>query len=230
MEQQRRDISKAEKRQFRKDKRQQKQIQKMQDQMPDLKIVQTAPDTETKRLCAMNETQAHYIISILKNRLTLGIGPAGTGKTYCCGALAAEAILAGTIDKIIITRPAQEAGEKLGSLPGELEDKYEPYIEPFRDVLNERMGKARVDSMVKCGHIQAKPLAYMRGKTFKNAFVILDEGQNTSPTQMKLFLTRIGEGCTVIVNGDVKQVDIYGESGLADAVRRLRELEGINVV
>jgi phosphate starvation-inducible PhoH-like protein len=185
---------------------------------------------KVQKLSALNEAQAHYIMSIESNNLTFGIGPAGTGKTYVCGAIAAEALATGNVGQIIITRPAVEAGESLGFLPGELEEKYEPYIEPFRDVLNERLGKSRVDYAVKRGQIKAVPFAYMRGKTFKDAFVILDEAQNTTPTQMKLFLTRIGTNCTVIVNGDIRQKDIRGESGLEDAIKKLTHLKGINLV
>lgn len=169
----------------------------------------------------MNESQKRYIAAIKSFTLTFATGPAGTGKTWICGALAAQALDSGEIDKIIITRPAVEAGESLGFLPGELEDKFDPFLQPFRDVLNERLGKSFVDYLIKTGRIEAAPLAYMRGRTFKNSYVILDEAQNTSPMQMKMFLTRIGYNCKVIVNGDMSQKDIRGDSGLDDAVARL---------
>jgi phosphate starvation-inducible PhoH-like protein len=167
------------------------------------------------------EGQKRYINAIKNFALTLATGPAGTGKTYICATMAADALIAGEKDRIIVTRPAVEAGESLGFLPGELEEKFDPYLQPFREVLEERLGKSRVEYLLKDGRIDASPLAYMRGRTFKNAFVILDEAQNTTPTQMKMFLTRIGENCTVVVNGDIAQKDVRGTSGLEDAVRRL---------
>lgn len=170
---------------------------------------------------ALNERQKRYIAAIRNFTLTFATGAAGTGKTWICAALAAEMLEAGLVDQIIITRPAVEAGEKLGALPGELEDKFDPYLQPFKDVLNERLSKGKVKGLIEYGRIVAAPLAYMRGKTFKNAFVVLDEAQNTTPTQMKMFLTRIGQDCKVVVNGDTAQKDVHGISGLEDAVRRL---------
>lgn len=176
-----------------------------------------------------NENQRRYINAIRNFDLIFGLGPAGTGKTYIAGALAAEMLEAKRYDKIIITRPAVDAGESLGFLPGELEEKYEPYIAAFRDVLNERLGKSSVDYLVKVGRIEAQPFAYMRGRTFKNAIVILDEAQNATVEQMKLFLTRIGENCVVIVDGDEAQADIRN-SGLTDAVGRLDWIPQVKVV
>lgn len=181
-------------------------------------------------LKAKTEPQGHYIIAIQGSRLTFGIGPAGTGKTYVCGALAAEALDNKKVERIVLTRPATEAGEKLGSLPGELDDKFAPYLLPFRDVLDERLGKTYVDYLKRVGRIEGAPLAYMRGRTFKNCFLILDEAQNTTPVQMEMFLTRIGEGCIVVVNGDVTQKDIHGQSGLEDAVRRLEAIRGVSII
>lgn len=188
-------------------------------------------DKESKRdrapIKPLNEAQARYIGAIKTSTLTFATGPAGSGKTWICAALAAQALENKQIDKIIITRPAVEAGEKLGFLPGELEEKFDPYLQPFRDVLNDRLGQSFVDYLIKRKRIEAAPLGYMRGRTFKNAFVILDEAQNTTPVTMKLFLTRIGENCKVIVNGDVSQKDISGESGLADAVNKLSHLASV---
>lgn len=178
----------------------------------------------------MNEAQRRYIGAIKSFDLTFATGPAGTGKTWLCAALAAQALNEGHIDKIIITRPAVEAGEHLGFLPGELEEKFDPYLQPFRDVLNERLGKSFVEYLLKMGRIEATPLAYMRGRTFKNAYVILDEAQNTTPMQMKMFLTRIGHNCKVIVNGDMSQKDIHGQSGLDDAVARLAWIPAVKHV
>jgi len=185
---------------------------------------------DTSPITPLNEGQKRYLNAMKQFVLTFATGPAGTGKTWMCAALAAQLLEAGQIDKIIITRPAVEAGENLGALPGELEDKFDPYLQPFRDVLNERLGKSYVDLLIKRGIIEAAPLAYMRGRTFKNAFVILDEAQNTSVTQMKMFLTRIGHDCRVVVNGDMVQKDIRGESGLEDAVARLAYIPSIKHV
>lgn len=175
----------------------------------------------------LTEAQKRYVSAIKNFDLTFATGPAGTGKTWLCAAMAAQALHDGHIDKIIITRPAVEAGEHLGFLPGELEEKFDPYLQPFRDVLNERLGKTFVEYLIKNGRIEASPLAYMRGRTFKNAYVILDEAQNTTPMQMKMFLTRIGHNCKVIVNGDMSQKDIHGASGLEDAVNRLTYIPAV---
>lgn len=184
-----------------------------------------------ERLEAKTVNQGQYISSMTCNTVTFGIGPAGTGKTYCAAAYAAELLEDRQIEKIYITRPAVESGESLGFLPGELEDKFDPYLEPFLDVLNEKLGKSHVKALMKAGRIVASPLAYMRGKTFKDSIVILDEAQNTTPTQMKMFLTRFGDGARVIVNGDIKQCDLKGiQSGLQDAVERLGSIKGIGVV
>jgi phosphate starvation-inducible PhoH-like protein len=181
-------------------------------------------------LQAQTPAQQVYINAIKHNCLTFGIGPAGTGKSYCAGALAAEALESGRIERIILTRPAVEAGEQLGFLPGELEDKYAVYIDAFRDILNERLGRGVVDYCLRHGRIVGAPLAYMRGKTFNNnTFVILDEAQNTSIAQMKMFLTRIGENSKVVVNGDIRQSDIRGPNGLQDAIERVRGLPGVHV-
>jgi len=187
----------------------------------------TIPKTE-EPLKPLNAKQNSYIKSIKNNLITFGCGPAGTGKTYVCGALAAEAISRGQTEKIVVTRPVQEAGENLGFLPGELEDKFAPYFQPFKDVLEERLGKGHVQGLSKAGRIEAAPLAYMRGRSFKNCWIVLDEAQNCTPLQMKLFLTRIGENCTVIVNGDKTQQDIRGECGLVDAMKRLEHCNGVN--
>lgn len=186
------------------------------------------PQQHKSPLKARTASQQTFINAIRSHCLTFGIGPAGTGKTYCAGALAAEALEAGHIERIILTRPAVEAGEQLGFLPGALDDKFAVYIDAFRDILCERLGRGAVDYHLRHGRIVAAPLAYMRGKTFNNqTFVILDEAQNTSPTQMKMFLTRIGDDCKVVISGDVQQSDIRAPNGLADALRRV---EGLNNV
>jgi phosphate starvation-inducible PhoH-like protein len=162
--------------------------------------------------------------------VTFGLGAAGTGKTYVSGALACDALRNREIERIIITRPAVDAGESLGFLPGEVEDKFAPYIAALRDVLEERLGRGAVEMFLKNGRIVAIPLAYMRGLTLKNAFVLMTEAQNTTPAQMKLFLTRIGENCTVVVEGDESQKDIPGPSGLTDAVMRISHIPCVSVV
>jgi phosphate starvation-inducible PhoH-like protein len=179
---------------------------------------------------ARTPSQKRYINAIRNHCLTFGIGPAGTGKSYCAGALAAQALEAGQIDRIILTRPAVEAGEQLGFLPGDLNEKFSPYIDAFRDILNARLGAGTVDYCLRHGRIVASPLAYMRGKTFdERTFVVLDEAQNTTPSQMKMFLTRIGEESRVVVNGDIRQSDIRGPNGLADAIERLRGVPSVYV-
>lgn len=179
---------------------------------------------------AQTDAQERYINAIKTNTLVLGVGPAGTGKTFVCGAMAADALKNRHTQKLIITRPAVEAGESLGFLPGELEQKFEPYLRPFRDVLNERLGASYVECAMKNSKIEAIPLAYMRGMTLKDCWVILDEAQNTTPLQMKMFLTRIGSNCKVIINGDVTQKDIPGPSGLSDALRKTRGMKTVEHV
>ena len=188
------------------------------------------PRHKKQPLEARTQAQQKFINSIKNNCLTFGIGPAGTGKSYCSAGLAAEALESGRIERIILTRPAVEAGENLGFLPGDVEDKFAVYIDAFRDILNERLGRGVVEYCLRHGRIVAAPLAYMRGKTFdNNTFVILDEAQNTTPTQMKMFLTRIGDDCKVVINGDIKQTDIRGANGLEDAVQRVQGLPGVHV-
>lgn len=196
----------------------------------DEKFGPTPVPRSNEPLVAKTETQKRYINAIKSFPLTFGIGPAGTGKTYIAGAIAAQMIENKAIKTIIVTRPAVEAGESLGFLPGELDQKYEPFIAPFRMVLEERLGKGMVEYLIKSGRLQALPIAYMRGRTFRDAFVILDEAQNTTPRQMKLFLSRIGSNCKTVVDGDPNQVDLSGPSGLTDATRRLKHIPSIKVV
>lgn len=184
----------------------------------------------TGTLQAKTPAQEEYINAIKRHCLTLGLGPAGTGKSYCAAAIAAEALESGKIDRIVLTRPAVEAGEQLGFLPGAVDEKFAVYIDTFRDILNQRLGEGTVNYCIRHGRIIAAPLAFMRGKTFdENSYVILDEAQNTSIAQMKMFLTRIGEGCRVVINGDIKQSDIRGPNGLADAVKKLAGLPDVYI-
>jgi phosphate starvation-inducible PhoH-like protein len=170
---------------------------------------------------ARSDAQERYIASIKGKTITFATGPAGTGKTWVCTSLAADALREKRIERIVITRPAVEAGESLGFLPGEMEEKFAHYLIPFEETFIERLGTGAYEYHKRMGNIIPAPLAYMRGRTFKDAIVILDEAQNTTPEQMKMFLTRIGEGSRMIINGDIDQTDIRGKSGLADAVERV---------
>lgn len=180
----------------------------------------------------LTPAQVIYDAAIRGSLITFGIGPAGTGKTWLAATRAAEALSAGEIKRIVITRPAIEAGESLGFLPGELEDKYDPYFRPVRDALVEHLGSGALEYHLKTGTIEARPLGLLRGATFKDCWVIFDEAQNATVTQMKLFLTRIGENAKMIINGDPDQVDLPAgtASGLMDAVSRLSAVKGVDVV
>lgn len=175
--------------------------------------------------------QRAYVSAIRKNTLTFGIGPAGTGKTYLAVAMAVAAYKSGSVDKIILTRPAIEAGEKLGFLPGDLQTKVDPYLRPLYDALQELFGVDNYATLIERGIIEIAPLAYMRGRTLSNAFIILDEAQNATNEQMKMFLTRFGEGSKVVVNGDLTQVDLPKgvTGGLSRAVEILKGLEGVDI-
>lgn len=179
---------------------------------------------------ARTEMQKRYGNAIKAHDLVFAVGPAGTGKTYMPTAMAAEAFMDKRIDKIIITRPAVEAGESLGFLPGELEEKYEPYLAPVRQIFIERMGTGNFEYALKSKKIEPVPIGFMRGMTFKDCWVIVDEAQNITPRQMKMLLTRIGENCKVIVCGDTDQKDIPGISGLADAVARTSWIKGVRTI
>jgi phosphate starvation-inducible PhoH-like protein len=209
---------------------------KSKDHGPLLQLVKDetvrAPVRASKRpIEPLTERQRLYGAAIRASRLTFGIGPAGTGKTWYAAALAAEALLAGEIERIIITRPAVEAAEeKLGFLPGELDEKIEPYFRPVRDALEERLGSGQLEYLIKAKTIEVRPLAFLRGATLKNAWVLADEMQNATPAGMKMFLTRIGENSRFIINGDPSQKDIEGPSGLVDAVRRLGHLPFVGLI
>lgn len=176
--------------------------------------------------------QKKYVDAIKKNTVVFGIGPAGTGKTYLAVCLAAGALKGKQVEKIILTRPAVEAGEKLGFLPGDLQTKVDPYLRPLYDALQEMFGLETYARLMEKGVIEVAPLAYMRGRTLSNAFIILDEAQNTTCEQMKMFLTRMGEGSKVVVTGDVTQIDLPEgkRSGLKHAVSVLKNIEGVETV
>ena len=181
-------------------------------------------------IVAKNYAQGQYLEAIRNNQITFATGPAGTGKSYIATAYAAEQLYYKKIDKLIITRPAVEAEESLGFLPGELDEKYAPYLAPIRDILERLLGKSFVEYCLKVGYIEPVPIAFMRGRTFENAIVLLDEAQNCTPNQMKLILSRIGENCKYIIDGDVTQKDIDGDSGLEDSIYKLQGISGIEVV
>lgn len=169
-------------------------------------------------LKALNERQKDYIKAITKGEQVFTLGPAGTGKTYIAAALAADWLMDGKIEKIVLTRPAVGVDEEHGFLPGDIGKKIAPWVLPFTEVMQKRMGKSSFHSAMRDGQIEIAPIAYMRGRTFDKALVFLDEAQNTTYSQIKMFLTRIGEGSKVIVNGDIRQTDLDGQSGLAAAL------------
>ena len=173
--------------------------------------------------------QKQYVEAILKNAVTFGVGPARTGKTYLAVAMAVKAFKARQVSRIILTRPAVEAGEKLGFLPGDLQNKVDPYLRPLYDALFDMLGAETYQKLLEKQLIEVAPLAYMRGRTLDDAFIILDEAQNTSPEQMKMFLTRMGTGSKVVVTGDVTQIDLpdKARSGLVDALQVLKNVQGI---
>ncbi len=191
----------------------------------------TALSTRRADLRARSVNQGTYLDNIATHDITFGIGPAGTGKTYLAVACAVDALERSAVQRIVLTRPAVEAGERLGFLPGDLSQKVDPYLRPLYDALHELMGFERVQKAFERQQIEIAPLAFMRGRTLNHAFVILDEAQNTTPEQMKMFLTRIGFGSKAVVTGDVSQVDLPRTqlSGLVDAERVLRRVTGIAI-
>jgi phosphate starvation-inducible PhoH-like protein len=176
--------------------------------------------------------QKRYIEAIEKNFIVFGIGPAGTGKTYLAVVMAVKALKSREVSRIILTRPAVEAGEKLGFLPGDLQTKIDPYLRPLYDALFDTLGAENMQKHQEKGVIEVAPLAYMRGRTLDSSFVILDEAQNTTPEQMKMFLTRLGSGSKMVVNGDITQIDLADgrRSGLVDAAKILKGIEGIGQI
>ena len=192
-----------------------------------------APSLHTRRgsLRARTPNQAIYLDNIAQHDITLGIGPTGTGKTYLAVACAMDALEKSAVQRIVLTRPAVEAGERLGFLPGDLTQKVDPYLRPLYDALYDLMGYEKVQKAFERNVLEIAPLAFMRGRTLNNAFVILDEAQNTTPEQMKMFLTRIGFGAKAVITGDVSQIDLPKgtASGLIDAERVLRRVRGIAI-
>ena len=187
---------------------------------------------DVRPIRALKPKQQDYMDSILRNTITFGLGPAGTGKTYVAAGLAAECLMRGEIEKIVITRPVQTVDEEQGFVPGDLDEKFAIHLEPFWDVFYERLGESYTKYLMSQGRIVAAPLGNMRGRTFKHSWVILDEAQNTTTKQMKMFLTRMGEGTKFIINGDLQQIDLKRDvmSGLRDGVRRLNDINSVGVV
>ena len=176
------------------------------------------------------EAQKAYVEALFKNELSFGIGPAGTGKTYLAVAVGVSMFITGRVDKIILSRPAVEAGERLGFLPGDMKEKVDPYMQPLYDALNDFLPAKQMAKLMEDKAIEIAPLAFMRGRTLANAFVVLDEAQNANSTQMKMFLTRLGEGSRMVITGDRTQIDLPRgvQSGLADAERLLSDIPKIS--
>ena len=188
--------------------------------------------TRKKTIVPRSSTQVTYMEALNRNDIIFALGPAGTGKTYLAVAQAVSQLITGSVDRLILSRPAVEAGERLGFLPGDMKDKVDPYLRPIYDALYDTLPAEQVERRIASGEIEIAPLAFMRGRTLANAFIVLDEAQNTTIAQMKMFLTRFGEGSRMVICGDPKQVDLPqpGVSGLADAVSRLGGVEGIAMV
>lgn len=188
--------------------------------------------TMKKTIVPYTHVQANYMRGLYDNDLLFALGPAGTGKTYIAVAMAVYQFMNKKVERIILSRPAVEAGEKIGFLPGDIKDKIDPYMRPLYDALFDMMPADRVNEAIASGEIELAPLAFMRGRTFSNAFVILDEAQNTTRTQMKMFLTRMGEGSRMIITGDLSQIDLPKDikSGLSDCVPKIEHIPGIDVV
>jgi len=188
--------------------------------------------TRKKTIVPRTPAQAHYMRELVGNDMIFALGPAGTGKTYLAVAQAVAQLITGSVQRLILSRPAVEAGERLGFLPGDMKEKVDPYLRPLYDALYDCLPAEQVERRIASGEIEIAPIAFMRGRTLADAFIILDEAQNTTPAQMKMFLTRFGENSRMVICGDPKQVDLPGgvaASGLADAVARLDGVESISM-
>jgi len=188
--------------------------------------------TRKKTIVPRSATQITYMEALSSSDIIFALGPAGTGKTYLAVAQAVQQLISGSVDRLILSRPAVEAGERLGFLPGDMREKVDPYLRPLYDALYDMLPNEQVERRIASGEIEIAPIAFMRGRTLSDAFVILDEAQNTTPMQMKMFLTRFGMNSRMVICGDPRQVDLpdIGKSGLADAVNRLEGTEGIATV
>jgi phosphate starvation-inducible protein PhoH and related proteins len=188
--------------------------------------------TRRRTVQARSPGQREYVAVLHERDLVFAMGPAGTGKTYLAVAMGVSLLLAGKVERIVLSRPAVEAGERLGFLPGDMKEKIDPYLRPLYDALHDMLPAEQIAHRMESGEIEIAPLAFMRGRTLAHCFVILDEAQNTTPMQMKMFLTRLGEGSRMVITGDPSQTDLPGgqRSGLADAVETLREVDGVRFV
>ena len=188
--------------------------------------------TPKKSVIARSEKQSEYIKALKENDITMSLGPAGTGKSFLAVSVAITLLIEKKIDRVILSRPAVEAGEKLGFLPGDMKEKVDPYLRPLYDALYELFGADKIDKKIETGEIEIAPLAFMRGRTLKNCFAILDEAQNATETQIKMFLTRIGENSKLVVNGDPSQVDLINKShsGLIKSRNILKDLKEIKII
>ena len=189
--------------------------------------------TRKKTIVPRSAMQIDYMLALARQDIIFGLGPAGTGKTYLAVAQAVSQLISGSVQRLILSRPAVEAGERLGFLPGDMKEKVDPYLRPIYDALYDCMPPEQVERRIASGEIEIAPIAFMRGRTLADSFIILDEAQNTTQAQMKMFLTRFGQNSRMVICGDPKQVDIPGgveHSGLADAVRRLEGVDGIATV
>lgn len=202
------------------------------DQLVELYEEEITTNIKGKSIRVKTLGQRHYVTAIQKNDIVFGIGPAGTGKTYLAVVLATVALKKGLIKRIVLTRPAVEAGENLGFLPGDLQEKVDPYLRPLYDALHDVLGVEHVARYLERGIIEIAPLAYMRGRTLDDSFAILDEAQNTTPEQMKMFLTRLGFGSKMVITGDITQIDLPKgkKSGLIEAERMLRDVKGLGMI
>ena len=191
-----------------------------------------ALDTWKKKIVAKTKGQKAYVDLLQANEVVFGLGPAGTGKTYVAVAKAVESLKKREVERIILSRPAVEAGERLGFLPGDMKEKVDPYLRPLYDALYDMMPADKVDRMLTSGEIEIAPLAFMRGRTLSESYVIIDEAQNTTPVQMKMVLTRLGQNSRMVITGDLSQIDLpQGQpSGLADAVGLLANVTGVGII
>ncbi len=195
-------------------------------------IKKVSINTPKKKIIARSLVQANYIKALKSNTMTFGVGPAGTGKTYLAVADAVEKITRGEVEKIILSRPAVEAGEQLGFLPGDLKEKIDPYLRPLYDALEDCMYKDKITKLIEKEKIEIAPLAFMRGRTLSYSYIILDEAQNTTPMQMKMFLTRLGKESRMVVTGDLTQIDLpnKGNSGLYEALEVTKPILGVSQI
>ena len=208
-----------------------RQVENGQDLYKTLSKNNEFASTWRKKIFARTKGQSQYFNSIRENEVVFGLGPAGTGKTYIAVAMAVDYLKSKKVEKLILSRPAVEAGERLGFLPGDMKEKVDPYLRPLYDALYDMMPVEKVERMLISGEIEIAPLAFMRGRTLSNAFVIIDEAQNTTSVQMKMVLTRLGHCSRMVITGDLSQVDLPPNqfSGLADATSRLRDITGVGI-